>query len=418
MDSTKPWSRRGFLRALLIALGGLTAGQSICRILQGLASPAQDGITPTAWAYLPLVMSSRPTPTSTAPPTQPPTSTSTPTATAPPTRTLTPTRTPLPGAPRVVHVHDPDATFWNGSSNYYYNYVDQSLVNDMVDRGVMALTGTSTRADAWRALIPNYSGGIVAIKVNFNNSQQGNLINALIHPVNAAIRGLLEIGVTAQNILVYDAVRPIPTYFRNGCLYPGVRFYDVNNADFPVAVSFSRPGIPAEYLASAVVDAAYLINMPIMKGHSITGVTLGFKNHLGTIHNPLNLHDYIAPMWGSQYDPNYSPMVDIYLNAHIRNKTVLVLGDGLFASRDNTNSVPEPWQTFNGHFPNSLFFARDPVAVDCVMLDLLAAEGCPYAWDEAADYLRAAAGAGLGVYERGNPWGSGYTYIDYVKINL
>ncbi len=328
------------------------------------------------------------------------------------------THTPLPGSSRVVHVHAPSATYWNGSSGYYYNYVNQSVVNDMVDRGVTALTGTSTRADAWRALIPNYSGGIVAIKVNFNNSQHGNLINALIHPVNAVIQGLLEIGVAPQSILVYDAVRPIPTYFRNGCLYAGVQFYDVDDADFPVAVSFSRPGIPAEYLASAAVDAAYLINMPIIKGHSITGVTLGFKNHLGTINSPIYLHEYIAPMWGQYYDPNYNPMVDIYLTPHIRNKTVLVLGDGLFGSRDNTNSVPTRWQTFGNQFPNSLFFARDPVAVDCVMYDLLAAEGCPYTWDEATDYLRLAAAAGLGTYEHGDPWGSGYSHIDYVKISL
>ncbi len=102
-------------------------------------------------------MRSEPTPTPT--PTRTPTPTSTPTGT--PTRT--PTRTPTPGASRVVPVHAPSATFWNGSSNDYYNYVNQSVVNEMVDQGVMALTSTSTRADAWRALIPNYAGGIVAM---------------------------------------------------------------------------------------------------------------------------------------------------------------------------------------------------------------------------------------------------------------
>ncbi len=369
-------------------------GGSLQQCASEMASMAQLPITPTAHVYLPLVVK-QPTPTPTP----------------------TPTRTPTPGSSRVVHVRDPDATSWNGSSNYYYNYVNQSVVNNMVDQGVMALTSTSTRADAWRALIPNYSGGLVAIKVNFNNSGNDNIIDALIHPVNAAIRGLVEIGVATQNIRIYDAIRPIPTYFRNGCLYSGVQFYDENNADFPIAVSFSRPGIPAQSLASAVVDAAYLINMPIMKGHSITGVTLGFKNHLGTINNPYSLHGYIGP-WESQYTSSYNPIVDIYLTSHIRNKTVLVLGDGLFGSRDNTNSVPTRWSTFGNQFPNSLFFARDPVAVDCVMYDLLAAEGCPYAWDEAADYLRLAAAAGLGVYERGDPWGSGYTHIDYVKMNL
>ncbi|MBC7226326.1 MAG: DUF362 domain-containing protein [Thermoflexales bacterium] len=413
MTPYRKWSRRDFLRAMAIALGGLTVGESVRRCFQGIAPIAQGDFTPTAHAYLPLVMRGESTPTP-----SPPTATSIPPTSTPSLPTPTSIPSPPPGASRVVHVHAPSATYWNGSSNYYYNYVNQSVVNNMVDQGVMALTGTSTRADAWRALIPNYSGGVVAIKVNFNNSQLGNLINALIHPVNAVIQGLLDIGVPAQNILICDAVRAIPDYFRNGCLYSGVQFYDRDSAEFPVRVSFSRPGIPAEYLADAAVNAAYLINVPIMKGHSITGVTLGFKNHFGTINNPLNLHEYVAPMWGQYYDPNYNPMVDIYLTSHIRNKTVLVLGDGLFGSRDNTNSVPTRWTTFGNQFPNSLFFSRDPVAADCVMYDLLAAESCPYAWEEATDYLRLAAAAGLGVYELGDPWGSGYNLIDYVRITL
>ncbi len=381
----RKWSRRDFLRAIALALGGLTVGESTRRGFQGIAPIAQGDFTPTARAYLPLVMRSEPTPT------------------------------PTPSASRVVHVHAPSATNW--TSGYYYNAVNQSVVNEMVDRGVMALTGASTRTDAWRALIPNYSGGGVAIKVNFNNSGNDNIIDALIHPVNAVIQGLLDIGVACQNIRIYDATRSLPAYFRNGCLYSGVQFYDTTNADFTVPVSFNRSGIPAQYLASAVVDAAYLINIPIMKGHSITGVTLGFKNHLGTINNPYGLHGYIGPQ-ESQYTSSHNPMVDIYLTSHIRTKTVLVLGDGLFGSRDNTNVVPTRWTTFGNQFPNSLFFARDPVAVDCVMYDLLVAEGCPYAWDEAADYLRLAAAAGLGVYESGDPWGNGYSLIDYVKIPL
>ena len=65
--------------------------------------------------------------------------------------------------------------------------------------------------------------------------------------------------------------------------------------------------------------------------------------------------------------------------------------------------------------PNSLFFATDPVAVDCVMCDFLAAEfGEETTF---ANYLRLASQAGLGVYERGNPWGSGYQQIDHLKVS-
>lgn len=326
--------------------------------------------------------------------------------------------TTTPGQPKVIHVRDTDATSWNGSSNYYWQYVNQSVVTAMVDQGVMALTGTSTRADAWRALLPNYTAGKVAIKINFNNSGNGNIIDALYQPINAIIQGLTAIGVALSDIVIFDAVRPIPTYFRNGCT-AGVTFCEVGDTDFPTPISFSRPGIPAQYLARVVTEAAYLINVPILKSHSITGVTLGFKHHFGSINQCSQLHDYVDPNNGTYYRSDHNPLVDIYLNPHIRNKTVLIVGDALFGSKDNTNSVPIPWNLFDG-FPESLLFATDPVAMDCVMFDLLAEEPAYYAWDEAAEYLLLAAAAGLGTYDHvAHPWTSGgYTHITYQKVIL
>jgi hypothetical protein len=56
------------------------------------------------------------------------------------------------------------------------------------------------------------------------------------------------------------------------------------------------------------------------------------------------------------------------------------------------------------------------VAVDCVMCDFLAAElTLTQGYD---DYLRLASQAGLGVYERGNPRGSGYQQIQYLYLDL
>lgn len=372
-------TRRDFIKGAALTGAGLAVGGGLLTRLDALA---QGKI------YLPLILKSlEPTPEPPSPPT----------------------------GSRVVHVHDSDATNWNGSG-WYGDHVNQSVVDSMVDRGVMELTGTSTRANAWRALIPNYSGGTVAIKVNFNNEGRDNIIDALIHPVNTVIQGLTDIGVATEDILVFDATRHIPDHFKSGCAFTGVRFYSWDEADFTVPVTFSRPNIPEQYLASAVVDAAYLINMPIMKNHSITGVTLTFKNHFGTIHNCYALHEYVDLSPGNA---DYNPMVDIYLSPHIRDKTVLILGDGLFASKENTNTVPERWQTFGNEFPNSLFFATDPVAIDCVMYDLLNAE--PYGVPEGADdLLRLAANAGLGTREHGDPWaqpwGAGYSQIDYVRI--
>ena len=87
--------------------------------------------------------------------------------------------------------------------------------------------------------------------------------------------------------------------------------------------------------------------------------------------------------------------------------------DGLFAAKQYTDG-PSAWTTFGNDVPNSLFFAIDPVALDCVMHDFLVAEMSID--DDAGGYLPLAANAGLGVFEHGDPWGNGYQKIQYNKI--
>ena len=313
----------------------------------------------------------------------------------------------------------------------YWNYVNQSVVDAMVDQGLMALTGTATVTAAWTSLIPNYTTGEgIAIKVNFNNSTACDdtdaQIDALMQPVNALIRGLILLGVAEADIRVYDASRPIPDRFVNGSLYSGVPFFDSacrnvvtwSSNDPDAFITFSPPAgasmPPATRINDLLINATYLINMPIMKPHGLPGVTLTFKNHFGDITSPFQLHSYIGPS-GAHYRTDYNPLIDIYLNPHVGAKTVLIVGDALIAAR-RFNVAPETWTTFGDQVPNSLFLATDPVAIDCVMSDLLGAEvTLP---DSAADYLVLASAAGLGTYECGDPWGSGYNVIDYLKLEL
>ena len=214
-------------RRQLIKLLAVASGLSLTKCLR---TPA-----PTLMAqelnkrlYLPMLLHkggwtppSTPTPTSTATSTatRPATATATSTATQTRTPTATPgetptaTRTPGSTGAKVVHVHALSATSWAGQTDYW-NYVNQNAVNDMVDQGMMALTGTATVADAWRSLLPVYQPGQgIAIKVNFNNWGDQLQIDALIQPVNAVVRGLKQMGVAEPDIWVYDAIRPIGNRF-------------------------------------------------------------------------------------------------------------------------------------------------------------------------------------------------------------
>jgi len=334
---------------------------------------------------------------------------------------------------RVVHVQSTDATNWDFTSGWYGDYVDQDEVYQMVDQGLLLLTGATTRAEAWLNLVPNYvPDQKVAIKINLNNAKSiddsDNVIDALIQPVNAVIRGLLEIGVAASDIWVYDAKRWIPDRLINGCDFPGVQFSGYkgpNSLGFSETetVNFETPsGLPSldtQRISNVLVNAEYLINVPIMKRHGIARVTLSFKNHLGSVEAPVDLHEYIKPS-SSIYTDGYNPMLDIYMNQNFRNKTILTIGDGLFGCWRNNYSEPKPWVTFNHQAPNSLFFSKDPVALDCVLYDFLDAEVGVLAGGD--DHLVLAAQELLGVFEHRAPGVSNpeewYSLIDYKYLNL
>jgi hypothetical protein len=335
--------------------------------------------------------------------------------------------------PRVVHTCCSRAASWDFLSGWYGDFVDQTLVSGMVDRGVMELTGRRSRQEAWQALIPEYAPGQkVAIKVNLNNAHtvgdSDSIIDALMEPVNAVVVGLKEIGVAESDIWVYDAVRSIPTRFENGCDYPGVHFsgdYSSNSQGFSNTdvVSFHPPAggptLDDQPISNVLVNANYLINIPIMKMHMSARVTLSFKNHFGSIVYCAALHEYTYP-GGGVYTSQYSPLVDIYKSPQFGGKTVLTIGDGLYGSLGTHASTPQPWVTFGGASPCSLFFSEDPVAVDSVMYDFLEAEaGFEINGD---DYLALASQAGLGVFEHRSPGASSrdewYDQIDYAYVDL
>jgi len=112
-----------------------------------------------------------------------------------------------------------------------------------------------------------------------------------------------------------------------------------------------------------------------------------------------------------------NPLVDIYLNSHIRDKTVLIIGDALFGARIDNWDVPEVWDTFGGEFPNSIFLSTDPVAIDSVMYDFLNLEDSKP--DESQLYLHRAKEVGLGTHDHwNNPTDKQYSRIDFRKIDM
>lgn len=362
----------------------------------------------------------------------------------------------LPEPHRVVSVHHEDTTSWDfsctssGVCPEYYGdsqFVDQGLVDKMFKRGICSLTGAQSSELAWQVLLPDYQAGqIVAVKVNFNDSIMGGgisgygdndaYVDALPQVVNSVISGLLSRGVPVENIRVFDSSRYVTDRFRSLIDYTDVRYFDrfgngddvepstFSSTDPTADINFSDSGYPASSpghkVSDVLVESDYLINIPIMKKHGGAGITLALKNHLGSINGFVSgghaMHSYFY-LSGSYYSSTVNPIVDINQNVHIRNKTILIVGDALYAGWSSNNTPPQRWQTFDNDSPNMLFLAVDPVAVDSVMFDYLDREG--WVHPASVDILAVAAGAGLGVHERwNNDTDREYTAIDYIEIDI
>lgn len=418
-------SRRRFLAGSVATLGG-TILAWLHHLLGTPVTQAQEP-TFTPRAYLPIVFSSG----------QP------------------------PPQPRVIHVRDPRATDWDGNEAFY-SAVDQAVVTDMVQAGLQLLTGQTAWTDIWDALFrqvnPNgYSAGQkIAIKVNLNMSQDcnnhGNIIDALPQPVLGLISGMAAAGVQPGDVFVYDSIRVPTRYLRDPiwAVYPDVKFLGAVPGSSPcpgviapsygmdpsLTIPFNDPYgyINERRLADVLYEATYVINMPIIKRHSgeeFNPVTLSFKNHFGSIDRITgngndNLHHYID-ITHALYQTGYSPLVDICSNSNIRDKTVLILGDGLFGGTGWGSPPIQAWSIFGDEACNSLFFGVDPVAIDCVMADLIMAEGLVTTM-RTYDHLFCAQEAGLGICEGTRakpggdplqmPYGSGYEDIEYVRVDL
>jgi hypothetical protein len=317
---------------------------------------------------------------------------------------------------RVVWVWNPNATeedlkgFWWMSQNN-----NQIVIDQMVSDGIKNLADVETEEEAWEILFKHFNlingngeidyqpGEKIAIKVNLNNGYnifsyfgKDNDRDASPYVVKALLKQLIYyVGVEQKDITIYDASRVIPNWFYRRVIYkefpasPLVpEFQDIHFKDSsglmpdrekvkptPDKIYFADGTGLYRTLPSCVVDADYIINMPLLKRHPIDfGVTLSGKNLFGTwIEEVRDVHDYHRSAF---FEGNAAPQTDLLAHQHIGGKTILYLGDGTFPTKKDHRTIDKfEMYPFNNDWTNSLFFSQDPVAIDSVMYDFLHTEG-------------------------------------------
>lgn len=317
---------------------------------------------------------------------------------------------------RVVWTFDPAVARFDGETGYWWDDHNtvQSEADRMVRASITSLTAQDKPAAAWNALFVHFNltkknnligytaGQKIAIKVNMNNTNGHNdskNINGSPQLILALLRSLIkEAKVPEHCITVFDASRFITDNIYNKChdQFPAVNFVDNIGGDGRIKTTYVENAIPftmrnlpfACGLATCAVEADYLINMAILKGHSSQGVTLCAKNWFGvtSIYSDFKKNGGVHGNFSANPagKDQYMRFVDFMGHKDLGEKTLLFMIDGLYAS-DFVSGIPsKKWQMkpFNNRWPSSLFVSQDGVAIDAVGRDFLASE-----WPSMPDLL-------------------------------
>lgn len=332
---------------------------------------------------------------------------------------------------RVSWVYSPETVTFQGEGNWWDDsYVDQVGVNKMLDAAIIDLTGSENIRTAWDSVFIYHNrqkekeslqyvrGEKIAVKLNLNNSAthtyKGKGLIASPQVVYSLCKSLVQYGVPDTCIVLYDITRAIPDLIFNRVKsdYPGVLFVDnlggngriKFTTDFSVPIEWSenliieQGGGNPTYLPTCVTGAEYMINLGALKGHTLAGITICAKNHIGSfysyseeipshsypkaagIHPYIVVHDYhVNTYWNFDMRPmgSYNCLVDLMGHVHLGGKTMLYLVDALYASTQQGGSlISGGWlsKPFRGQWTSSMLVSFDGVAIESVGLDLLSSE--------------------------------------------
>ena len=228
--------------------------------------------------------------------------------------------------------------------------VDEKIVERLLHNALMKLAGTRDKKSAWRRYFK--SQDIVGIKVN---TLAGRRMSSHREIVKAIINGLKMVGVAEENIIVWDKSDDdlMSAGYAINKKSRGVKCFGTLPSAGYDSAKLEMWGSIAQLYSNILSRCTALVNVPVLKHHSMAGVTISLKNWFGAIHNPNKYHIDAAA------DP-YIP--DVNMVPCLRNKRQLVVCDALLAqyAHGPAYNPKYTWQE------NSLILSTDQVALDTV----------------------------------------------------
>ncbi|HTU47571.1 MAG TPA: DUF362 domain-containing protein [Bryobacteraceae bacterium] len=312
-----------------------------------------------------------------------------PTAPLPSYRVVTPFKPsahrgmPGPYSGEVVRVHS------DASIDARSGIVNQTVVTNMLSRGMRALTGDTRDEDCWARFISPLD--IVGIKVNCSGAPH---VMSSPEVVAAIVKNLTAIGVPPERIWIYERFESqLKSVGYDKCVPKGVHIWAAEgkfrtsvlgyDPDIYVEVNFFGEEDTRSFMTRPVADTfTKIINVPKMKEHQAAGVTGCLKNiSYGDFSNMDRSHRFTKTN-------TYSFIGTLASVEPIPSRTVLNIMDGLSAVWHAGPFSEYPQFRF---YPKQILFGTDPVAMDHVLIDLIEAkrkaEGAPSLFDRSPSHI-------------------------------
>lgn len=294
----------------------------------------------------------------------------------------------VPGKITKVHAKGDFASFMQPNQLWPQPEVAKRLL----EKAMMEFTGAPNLVEALKRFI--HKDDVVAVKVNGIAGQTGHTQATNFEVILPLVEGLLGLGVPAEKITVYEQ---FPNFLagtrvnvRNWKLPEGVKTGTHNNLDHPMPDLRIWNGVKTRY-CRFFTDATAVINVTMIKDHSICGYTGTMKNIThGNINNP---HEHHAHQASPQIAMLYNhPIVTSRVRLHITDAFKITYDKGPL-DKDPKTRIPH----------GAIYVATDPVAMDTygwkVLDDERKARGIKTLKDAGREprYIQTAADFGLGI---------------------
>ena len=220
----------------------------------------------------------------------------------------------------------------------------------MIEKGFAAIGGIGLYVK---------KGDIVVIKANFSVPRKPDEA-ATTNPdlVAAVVRQCLSAGAKAVNVVDFPFSGPTClniSGIKDAVEKAGGKAYNINTQNNFQTVEMGGENLKSVLYAKDVLNAQVFINMPILKNHTMTTLTMSLKNMMGLV-------------WDRGLFHRTDLAACIAELSHYR-KADLIIMDAIKGITDNGPTGPGTIKTWN-----QVVFGIDPVAVDAYGASLFGAD--------------------------------------------